>query len=351
MYLEEPAGKPPAAPLPRTGRRTFIPALVCAALCVALVRAGLLAVFFLIPLGACAAAFGPAAAWLGAVFAVCGNGAVSAAFASYRGAGLADIGLSVLYFSVMTLGFVWIMAGSPPESRWMPAMPRVRTLFRFAAASVAGALAYASLAFLQGGGEGFRSQIETIYSLYIASSGVDAAQQPLAEQALALDRVIEVFSMIIMRGGAVVSAFFVFFYSRHLAFILARLFRRKGGNVSGDLIGFHAPRRAIWVLSLCLPVILLCRAVSLGAIEVAAWNLLVICVIMFFAQGGGIALFYLARRPMSVIMRLLCGALLVCVIFSPGINALAAAMLILLGIAENWLPLRAERQGTPGIDG
>jgi len=160
-----------------------------------------------------------------------------------------------------------------------------------------------------------------------------------------------VFSMIIMRGGAVVSAFFVFFYSRHLAFILARLFRRKGGNVSGDLIGFHAPRRAIWVLSLCLPVILLCRAVSLGAIEVAAWNLLVICVIMFFAQGGGIALFYLARRPMSVIMRLLCGALLVCVIFSPGINALAAAMLILLGIAENWLPLRAERQGTPGIDG
>jgi hypothetical protein len=354
MYLEDPAGeasmgKPPAAPLPRIGKETLIPAIICAGLCVVLVRAGLLVVFFLVPLGVCAAAFGPVAAWLGAVFAVLGNGAVSAAAASYRGVGLTGVGLSVLYFSVMSLGFIWIMAGNPPESRWIPAIPRVRTLFRFIAAAVAGACAYMSLTFLPGGGYGFRSQIEAVYSLYIASSGADAAERTLLEQALTTDRMFELFSMIIMRGGAVVSAFFVFFYSRQLAFVFTRLFRRQ--QSPSDLIGFHVPRRAIWVLSLCLPVILLCRTMSLGMIEIAAWNLLVICAIMFFAQGGGIALFYLARRPRSILMRLLGMALVVCVIFSPGINVLAVTMLILLGIAENWLPLRVVRQETPGMDG
>ena len=345
MYLEEPV----AVPLPRTGKETLISALVCAGACVALERAGLLVVFFLVPLGVCAAAFGPVAAWLGAVFAVLGNGAVSAAFASYRGAGMAGAGLSMLYFSVMSLGFIWIMAGSPPENRWLPAIPRVRTLFRFTAAAIAGACAYMSLIFLPGGEGSFRSQVEAFYSLYIASSGADAAEQTFLEQAFTADRMFEVFSMVVMRGGAVVSAFFVFFYSRQLAFVFARLFRRQQRR--SDLIGFHAPRRAIWVLSLCLPLILLCRTLSLGVIEVAAWNVLVICAIMFFAQGGGIVLFNLARRPRSILMRLLGMALFVCVLFSPGINVLALTMLILLGIAENWLPLRVEKQETPGIDG
>ena len=73
------------------------------------------------------------------------------------------------------------------------------------------------------------------------------------------------------------------------------------------------------------------------------------CAIMFFAQGGGIVLFYLARRPMPTIMRLLCGVLFVCVIFSPGINVLAVGILFLLGIAENWLSLRVKKQEAPGV--
>ena len=349
MYIEE-----PAAPLPRIGKETLIPALVCAVVCVLLIRTGLFMLFFLVPLGVCAVVFGPAAAWLGAVFAMLGNG-VWLALISLRYGGPAINSLNMLYFVVVSLGFTWIMAGNPPESRWIPAIPRIRTLFRFTAASVAGALAYMSLTFLRGGEFDFRSQIEAVASLF----GTEAAQQTFQDQMLAPapDRVVEIISAVIVRGGAVFSAFFMFFYSRQLAFIFARLFPRQGFRQEtrrpqgGDLLGFHAPRRAIWVFSLCLPVVLLCRMLSMGIIEIAAWNVLVVCVIMFLAQGGGIVLFNLARRPMPVITRLFCIVLLVLVVFSPGINVLAVTLLILLGIAENWLPLRAAKQETPGIDG
>ena len=335
----------PAAPLPRIGKETLIPALVCAGICIVSVRAGLLSLFFLVPLGVCAVVFGPAAAWLSVVCAVCGNAAVSAAFAAYRGAGMAGSGLSVLYFAVMSLGFTWIMAGGPPENRWMPAIPRVRTLFRFTAAAAAGALAFMGLTALQGGKDALRSLIEAAYTLYITSPGVDAAQRALIEQTLTADRMTEVFYAAFLYGGAVFLAFFEFFYSRHLAFVVARLFRRPQQRPSG-LIDFHAPRRAVGVFSLCLPAVLLCRVVSLGALEIAAWNILVICAIMFLAQGGGIVLFNLARRPMPMIVRLIGIVLFICVLFSPGINVLALAALILLGIAENWLPLRVTKDVT-----
>ena len=360
MYLEEPAGetsagKPDAAgngglPLPRIGKKTLIAALVCAGLSVLLMQtAGLVTFFFLVPLGVCALVFGPAAAWLGAVLAALGNCLWSAVVTLPSG-GLTNVGLDTLYFAVLTLGFTWVMAGSPP---W-PALPPVRTAVRFIAASAAGALVFLAVIFSLGNDEAFsavlRAQIETIASSYIAASGMDAAQQAYMEQTLTADRVIEIFSMVILRGGALFSALFLMFFNRQMAFALARLFRWKGGNVH-DLISFHVPRKAIWVLSLCLPVILLCRIISLGMIEIAAWNVLVMCATMFLAQGGGIVLFNLARRPMSMLMRFIGMALFVCVVFSPGINVLALTMLILLGIAENWLPLRVVRQGTPGIDG
>jgi hypothetical protein len=341
MYLKEPAGRVDL--LPRIGKAALIPALICGGASVLLMRAGFFTLFFLVPLGMCAVAFGPVAAWVGAVCAVLGNGVWSVGFSLRYG--LSSAGLDTLYFAVLSLGFTWIMTGNAI----FPSMPPVRTAFRFVAASAAGALVFLLMIFSLGNDEVFsaalRSQIEAVASSYILSSGADAAQQALLGQMLTADRVIDVFLMVILRGGALFSAFSLFFFSRQFAFILARLFRRQGGSAAGDLIGFFAPRRTIGVLSLCLPVILLCRMISLKTVEIAAWNLLVICAIMFFAQGGGIVLFKLARRPM--IMRLLCGLLIACVVFSPGLNVLAVGILILLGIAENWLPLRAKKQGDP----
>jgi hypothetical protein len=43
---------------------------------------------------------------------------------------------------------------------------------------------------------------------------------------------------------------------------------------------------------------------------------------------------------MPVIMRLLCAIVCAFIIFSPGLNVLVLGILVLVGIAENWLPLR-----------
>ena len=72
--------------------------------------------------------------------------------------------------------------------------------------------------------------------------------------------------------------------------------------------------------------------------------MLIICVMIFLAQGGGIVMFTLARRPMSPIMRLLCGIAIVFFLFSPGLNFLAIGALVILGLAENWLPMRVLKQ-------
>jgi uncharacterized membrane protein YedE/YeeE len=80
---------------------------------------------------------------------------------------------------------------------------------------------------------------------------------------------------------------------------------------------------------------------------------LVVCAILFLAQGAGIVLFTLARRTMPPALRLIFNILIIIVIFSPGINTIALVALMFLGIAENWLPLRAPKQdgpaSTPGL--
>jgi len=335
-----------ALPTIRGGTTILVPALLCAGACVALMRMGFMALFFLVPLGFCSAAFGSVAAWCGFVIAALGNAVVSAGLSLREGAGFAGVAWDAAYFATLALGFTWIMAGNPPL-RGQP-LPRVRTLFRFVAASVAGALMFLGMAFALGREEGFvamfRSQIEGIVSMYITSSGADAARQTFLERALTPDRIIEALSSVALRGGALASLAFMFFFNRQLSLVLARLLRRYGKSPAGDLVGFHAPRRAIWVLALCLLAVVASMVISFEAAEVFAWNVLTICVIMYLAQGGGIVLFTLARRPLPPFMRLVFGLLLVFLAFSPGLNMLALGALVLLGIAENWLPLRVIKQ-------
>jgi hypothetical protein len=338
----------PDRPVLRGGKSLFIPVLVCAALCAALMRTGFFSLFFLAPLGFCSAAFGPVAAWISFVFAALCNAMLSIGFSIHYGAGLAsagltDVSLEILFFTTLALGFTWIMAGNP-----RPFLPRTRTAFRFIAASLAGSAVLLGMIYYLGKNENFiemfRSQIEAVSSGLIASSAADAGQQEAMERVLVPEKIIETVLSVSFRGGALVSMFFLFFMSRQAAFILARLIMKKQENANGDLIRFHAPRRSIWVFSFSLLVIVACSVFSLKYIEVAAWNLLVICAIMFLAQGGGIVLHYLARRPMSAFMRLLVSLLFVFLVFSPGINLAVIAALVLLGIAENWIPLRMSKE-------
>jgi len=326
---------------------------VCAALGIAIIRTGFFSLFFLVPIGFCASAFGSAAAWSCFLFSSLGNAMLSVGFSIHYGltsagpaASLADAGLEALFFAVLALGFTWIMAGNPPYV--LNSIPRARTAFRFIAASVAGSVVLLGMIYSVGKNENFislaRSQIEAISSGIIASSTTDPLQQEAMERLFVPDKIIETMFSISFRGGVMASMFFLFFISRQAAFILARLIMKKQANPGGDLILFHAPKKSIWVFSICLLVIVACSVFSLKHIEVAAWNILMICAIMFLAQGGGIVLHFLSRRPVSVPMRLFFALVFAFLVFSPGINLAAVAALVLLGIAENWLPLRVSKE-------
>ena len=341
----------------RNGAAPLVSAVVCAGLCVALMQAGPLSMLFLVPLGFSAAAYGPAVAWRAFLLATLGNGVLTLARSLGQGGAFAGAGVDILYFTVFALGFTWVMADNPPwplagrpaSEDPRPEPPRVRTLFRFLAAAAVAALMFLVTSF------GFERDwvaalvhiIEPIAAAYVASAaGGDAVRQSVLEYALAPERIVAAFVAMTLRGGALFSAAFLLFFSRQMAFLLARLFRRRDA-AAGDLAGFFAPRRAIWFFSLAFPAILFGRALSVQAVEIAGWNLLVMCGLMFLAQGGGIVLFNLARRPMPLALRLLFGALFAVVVFSPGLNFVALAALLILGIAENWLPMRKAKREPP----
>ena len=327
-----------AVPLARLGRSTLVPALICAAVCVSFMQAGFLTVLFLVPLGICCAAFGANAAWLSSILAALGNGVLSAGLSLFYGIKLANAGLDSLYFLILTFGFTWIVAGSPPS------LPPIRTLWRFIGSAAAGACAFLGMIFATGKDESFvtllRSQIDALSSMFISSAGADAAQQAFLERLLTPDRIIDMLTSIALRGGALVSISCLFFFSLQAAFFLVRLFRRNRYKTAGGLAFFHAPGRTIWIVIMCLPLIVLFQYIPFKFIEIVLWNILTTCVIMYLAQGCGIVLFALARRPRPVISRLFFGIAVIFLMFSPGINLLIIGILVLLGIAENWLPLR-----------
>jgi hypothetical protein len=143
----------------------------------------------------------------------------------------------------------------------------------------------------------------------------------------------------------------LFVFSRQSALALTILTRHK--RPEGGLTGFHAPPALIWTLSGALLGGLLGRIAGIGPLEILAWNILVITVMLYLAQGGGILFFFLTKLRLPPGMRFLFNALLCIIIFSPGINVILLGALVLLGIAENWLPFRALKingsSSTPGM--
>lgn len=79
-------------------------------------RTGFLSFLFLVPLGFSVAAYNPAAAWFAFVLAAILNGALSLGFSLYYHTGAVGFGLDTLYFTVLALGFTWIMAGGTNEN-------------------------------------------------------------------------------------------------------------------------------------------------------------------------------------------------------------------------------------------
>lgn len=329
----------------------LLPAVLGAGVSLALARSGVLAFLFLIPLGFLAFSYEPPSAWAAAAFAALGNLFLTLFSVLLREGGLGEALWYILYFSVMALVFVWIAA--PPQTG--PPFLRIPAAYRLLVGAAAGALTFLPLLYAAGEGTALsafiRSQAEAAAALYNSSVSSDVVQQSLSQQYLNADSILAILGAVVIRGGALFSCVLLLFLSRQAALLVSSLFRRR--RMNGNITGFHTPPVLIWVLSFSLLAVLLGLNFNIAPLEIGAWNILTLCGILYLAQGGGILAFLLTRMSMPPLLRIALNILVFMVIFSPGINTAALGALVLLGIAENWVPFRAPKSdgssSTPGM--
>lgn len=311
------------------------------------IRSGFFALFFLVPLGALVFSYGHETAWASFFFAALGNAVISVGSAAAGGIPLSEIGWDILYFTVMLAVFAWI--NSPP-----PGLPlKLSGAGRMVAGSCLGAVLFAGVFFRSLSSPLFAgyldSVINSLVSLY-RSSGTDVVQNAMLES-LTPELVLDVIKSILLRGGSLVSCVALFYICRQVSLALARIaarFRGKTAPAGTPLSAFRVSPNLVWALSGCLLLLVGARAMKLRVPEIALWNILALCVILYFAQGLGILQYFLSRPSVSPFLRLMLSVLLVMLFFSPVLNMVVIGGIVLLGIAENWAPFRAPKHsGTP----
>jgi hypothetical protein len=309
--------------------------LICAVMSVFFMNLGFLSMFFLAPFGYAILACG--SIWP-AFFASAGVYALFSFSMRLISGGVSGGMLAeIIYFAVLFLCFAWIINSGK--------FTNIRTAYRFVLSASAAAFAFL-LVFV------FNPQSNSTYNnilnemsemlsvMLVSNSGEDAVQNSFLQQTATPENIKEMIKAISLRGGAVVSIFFMFFINRQIS-ITAYWFIKKQRSDRG-LTAFFAPANAIWVLSASLAVIILSRLFQIKFFEIIAWNVFVICVILFMAQGAGIVMYMFASR--TGIFRIIASLLIIVVILSP-VLTFAIAALPLLGIAENWLPFRTAKKG------
>jgi hypothetical protein len=289
-------------------------------------RSGFLGPFFLFPLGLAAFWVNGKTAWFAALLAVLGNIAVSISFYLRQGGDTVFLQWNALYFAVMVIVFTWINA--PP--RWTCRLVPLRSEYRLALGSVLGALVMIPFFLLAMEDGGLRDYLHAQINALNSASG----------QNLSADEILDYISYIGLRGGILVSCLIFLAVSRQIALTLTWLFRHV--RPAGGLISFRTGSFLIWILSAALGIVLTGRMLGVDAAEIAGWNLLALCAILYLAQGGGIALYLLVKLP--PVLRIAVHVGVVILIFTPGLNAVVLGALILLGIAETWIPLRTPKQ-------
>lgn len=336
----------------------YLPALTGAAFCVFLVHFRLFGFLYLLPLGVITAGYGFRTAWFCLFLAAIGNGLWTVGTAVLSSFPWDQTAWNIVYFTLIAAAFTWMMAPSLKNTSEPPGknpLARIPGVYRFVIASCAAALLFlpmiASLRHDAAFGAFIRAQAEVLSALYTASAGADVVEKSLLEQYLTPDFILETLIFTALRGGVAAVCMVFFFINRQIALALVWTFRRiRGGRT---LAGFHTPQVFIWALSFSLLAILGGKKWGIVPLEIAAWNGLVICGILYLAQGGGIVVYFITRANLSPFMRLLLNFLLFFLIISPGINAVLLGGLAFLGIAENWAPFRTPKingsSSTPGM--
>ena len=305
--------------------------IVCAGISVFLMNFGFLSFFYLVPLGYAVLVYKLvwpvffAAAIFNAIFSI-----ITHLLTNSTG----SLWMELSYFTTIFLCFTWIMGGSKFEN--------LRTAYRFIAASIVGSLAF--FTFIAGSRLDttfnilLRQMAEMLSSVIVSSTEGDAVRRSFLEQFMTPEKVLEVIKAVILRGGALASMFLLFFINRRITLTILQLLKKR--EKDRGLAAFFAPSYTIWVLSGSLAFILMTGIVKAEIPQIIAWNIFVICIILFLAQGAGIVMHFLERRPHS--FRIFFNVLVILLIISP-LSTLVAAALLLLGIVENWVAFRTKQ--------
>jgi len=322
VSVEEKAAEQIKQPQRYLSRNDYAVIAICVALSIIFMRTGLLSLFFLVPLGYAVLVTG--SMWITFFAAAVVNIVVSLIMRQFAGNSsviLADI----LYFSVILLMFVWIIGGR-----------NLRTTYRFVLASAAGAAAFIVFIMNNENDNNFNvllAEIAELLSPMFASSSAED------QRFFSPEGLLEMIKSVSLRGGAVFSMFIVFFLNRQLT--LTALWLIKKQRSEPTLMQYFTPHQTIWVLSGALATVLIAGIFKIEILEILSWNVLTICVILFLAQGSGIVLYMLSKR--TSVVRILISVLFAILIVSP-IGIVIIAALLILGIAEIWLPMRMKSE-------
>ena len=294
-----------------------------------------MAFLYLAPLAFLTFRYGNKAVWNAFFLVILGNALIT--FVVVSGVPVRNI----LNFAAITALFVWIIAPPPGLSE------KLAMSTRFVIGSCLGALLFAGIFHRTISSQHFTEHMDSVLSALVyaySSSGSDVVQIALLSD-LQAETILGAFAAVMLRGGSLVACVFLYAVCRQVGQTFARLFAKERGTPA--LIFFHVPFRVIWVFSVSLLLIIFTRTTGLEIPEILLWNVLVICIILYLAQGLGILQFFLSRPTVTPFMRLAIGVLFIILLFSPVINILLLGSFIFLGIAENWLPFRVSKLNGP----
>jgi len=328
-------------------KKELVPALIGAGICLFFSRSSLLVLFFLLPLGFLAFRYGYRVAWCAVLLVIAGNTFIALGTTLSRGFALTGTTLwGVFYFAAVSALFVWIIA--PPASSPIKACGTIRLVI----GSSLSAVILMLMLFRTMTSPGFLEHVTAISNSVAArQAGADVVQTALLAE-VTPEITLNFIRTTVFRGGALVSSVLLFFLCRQLSFILARLFaRNKALGISfqevNSLLIFRVHPMLIWVLSASLLLAVITSQANLEIPALVLWNILILCGILYLAQGIGILQFFLARPTVTPFLKLLLSILFVVLILSPGINVVLFGGVVLLGIAENWVPFRVPKSNGP----
>jgi len=317
-------------PAKNGGIQQAIIAFLCAAASVACFKTGFLLFLFLFPVGIAAFFCNRKFAWVAAILAVAINAGASFIFNIYFGADPVLLQWNIFYYSAMILVFTWI---NVPPGRFMMLE---QIPYRMAIGACFCILVFLPYFIRMVNDTGMQAviarQLEALGSIPGNSEGIGQT----------LEETIAGMASLVIRGGIPLSCLVFWWINRQFALLVSRFFRRSQAGEANKFLNFHAPFFLIWVLSLSLGAVLLGKTVNIGILEIAGWNVLVLSATMFLVQGGAILMHFLLRIP--PLPRILINVGIIILFFRPQVNMVMLALIVILGIAENWVPFRAPKQ-------